>query len=68
MGSAKGHLIKSMETNPPSNPTPAEMQKPNSAGRYVTIVARVLMGLLFVVFGLNGFLHFIPEPKHAMPD
>lgn len=25
-------------------------------------IARVLLGLLFVVFGLNGFLHFIPQP------
>jgi len=24
------------------------------------IIARVLLGLMFVVFGLNGFLHFIP--------
>lgn len=30
-------------------------------------VARILMGLVFFVFGLNGFLHFIPEPKAAMP-
>ncbi|HEV8072728.1 MAG TPA: DoxX family protein [Opitutaceae bacterium] len=26
------------------------------------IIARVLLGLLFLVFGLNGFLHFIPMP------
>lgn len=25
-------------------------------------VARVLLGLLFFVFGLNGFLHFLPQP------
>ncbi len=25
-------------------------------------IARLLLGLLFVVFGLNGFLHFIPLP------
>jgi putative oxidoreductase len=25
--------------------------------------ARVLLGLLFLVFGLNGFLHFIPSPQ-----
>ena len=24
--------------------------------------ARILMGIAFVVFGLNGFLHFLPEP------
>ena len=26
------------------------------------IIARVLLGLIFVVFGLNAFLHFIPQP------
>ena len=28
----------------------------------VTTVARILLGLLFLVLGLNGFLHFIPAP------
>lgn len=28
--------------------------------KMVALVARVLLGLIFVVFGLNGFLHFIP--------
>jgi putative oxidoreductase len=26
-------------------------------------IARVLLGLIFLVFGLNGFLHFIPSPQ-----
>jgi putative oxidoreductase len=25
-------------------------------------ISRLLLGLIFVVFGLNGFLHFIPMP------
>jgi hypothetical protein len=25
-------------------------------------IARVVLGLVFFVFGLNGFLHFIPQP------
>src|SRR5580765_8070954 len=28
----------------------------------VTIIARSLLGLIFVVFGANMFLHFIPMP------
>ena|ERR1700760_968114 len=28
--------------------------------RIVALIARILLGLMFVVFGLNGFLHFIP--------
>ena len=33
--------------------------------RIVVIIARVLLGLIFFVFGLNGFLDFIP--KGPMP-
>jgi len=28
----------------------------------VSTVARILLGLTFTLFGLNGFLHFIPTP------
>lgn len=30
--------------------------------KIVVIIARVLLGLVFVVFGANIFLHFIPQP------
>jgi putative oxidoreductase len=30
--------------------------------KILTIIARVLLGLAFVVFGSNAFLHFIPMP------
>lgn len=30
--------------------------------KIATQIARILLGLLFLVFGLNGFLHFIPMP------
>jgi uncharacterized membrane protein YphA (DoxX/SURF4 family) len=30
--------------------------------KIATIIARTLLGLIFVVFGLNAFLHFIPLP------
>ncbi len=32
------------------------------AMKILTIIARVLLGLIFVVFGSNAFLHFIPMP------
>ncbi|HVU27763.1 MAG TPA: DoxX family membrane protein [Verrucomicrobiae bacterium] len=35
--------------------------------RYLIIAARIILGLIFFVFGLNGFFHFIPQPKDAMP-
>jgi putative oxidoreductase len=30
--------------------------------KIASLIARVLLGLIFLVFGLNGFLHFIPMP------
>jgi hypothetical protein len=30
--------------------------------KILTHVSRFLLGLIFLVFGLNGFLHFIPMP------
>jgi putative oxidoreductase len=30
--------------------------------KIITLIARVLLGLAFVFFGLNGFLQFLPMP------
>jgi putative oxidoreductase len=30
--------------------------------KIVTVIARVLLGLIFVIFGSNAFLHFLPMP------
>ena len=30
--------------------------------KIAALIARCLLGLMFTVFGLNGFLHFIPQP------
>jgi putative oxidoreductase len=30
--------------------------------KIASLIARLLLGLVFIVFGLNGFLHFIPMP------
>src|SRR2546423_14867653 len=30
--------------------------------KILTHISRFLLGLIFLVFGLNGFLHFIPMP------
>lgn len=44
-------------------PTPTK-----SRARHIPTMARILMGLLFTVTGLNGFLNFIPPPKEPMPE
>ncbi|MEP7111092.1 MAG: DoxX family membrane protein [Ferruginibacter sp.] len=34
--------------------------------RYATMIMRILLGFLYLVFGLDYFLHFIPyEPSHT---
>ena len=33
--------------------------------KIATLIARILLGLLFLVFGLNGSLHFIPMAPPA---
>jgi hypothetical protein len=30
--------------------------------KIASLIARLLLGFIFLVFGLNGFLHFIPMP------
>jgi uncharacterized membrane protein YphA (DoxX/SURF4 family) len=35
--------------------------------KIASTVARYLLGLIFTVLGLNGFLHFIPQPPPANP-
>jgi putative oxidoreductase len=35
--------------------------------KYAIIIARILLGLMFAVFGSNAFLHFIPMPPMQGP-
>ena len=35
--------------------------------KIASTIARYLLGLMFTVFGLNGFLHFIHQPPPASP-
>jgi putative oxidoreductase len=35
--------------------------------KIVSIIARYLLGLMFAVFGLNGFLNFIHQPPPTNP-
>jgi uncharacterized membrane protein YphA (DoxX/SURF4 family) len=52
----------------------AGMQNPTTTSprawvaRHAATVTRVVLGLIFFVFGLNGFLNFIPPPPEPMPE
>jgi hypothetical protein len=35
---------------------------PRAVVRHLPATARILLGVVFFVFGLNGFLHFLPQP------
>jgi hypothetical protein len=34
----------------------------SNLGEKLPTVARIILGAIFLVFGLNGFLHFLPQP------
>jgi hypothetical protein len=52
----------STTTGPVSPLETANPSSRRSRTRYLPAIARFLMGLPMVVFGLNGFLSFIPPP------
>jgi uncharacterized membrane protein YphA (DoxX/SURF4 family) len=49
-------------TEAPTTPTRTSLL------RHAPATARILLGLVFFVFGLNGFLNFIPPPSEPMPE
>ena len=58
-----------MTTQSMSTASPGEgSQTKSGVARYLPLIVRILMGLMFLVFGLNGFFHFIPDPKTPMPE
>jgi uncharacterized membrane protein YphA (DoxX/SURF4 family) len=51
-----------MDTN-----TETQTTQNKSFTRFFPPIARVLLGLAFLMFGLNGFLNFMPAPK-VLPE
>jgi uncharacterized membrane protein YphA (DoxX/SURF4 family) len=39
-----------------------------SWSRHIPTLVRILMGLMFLFFGLNGFFNFMPAPKEMPQD
>jgi len=40
-------------------------KKGDNPMKHIVNISRILLGLIFVVFGLNGFLHFAPTPQFS---
>ena len=57
-----------MNTDTTRRDTIAEDRRGNSFTRFLPAIARVLMGLPLLVFGLNGFLNFLPPPSTPLPE
>jgi hypothetical protein len=55
-------------TKPSLSASAPERVEPKRFARYVPPVARVLLGLPLVIFGLNAFSNFIPPPPDSLPD
>src|ERR1700730_84760 len=56
------YLINCIEINTIDAMEWLPIQKENPAMRTASAIARYLAGIIFLVFGLNGFLNFIPLP------
>jgi len=51
-----------------TTPSTASANPPQGFSRHLPTIARVILGLMFFIFGLNGFLNFIPQPpKESLP-
>lgn len=57
-----------MKTDTTHHAGEAEGRTTKSLTRHLPAVARILMGLPLLVFGLNGFLNFIPPPTTPLPE
>ena len=42
--------------------------KTSSWSRHLPAIARIVMGIVFLVPGFNGFLNFLPQPSTPMPE
>lgn len=57
-----------MNTTTPPHAGTADGQPKKSFTRFFPAIARFLLGLPLLVFGLNGLLHFFPEPQVVLPE
>ena len=57
-----------MNTETVSSLVDASQPSRRSFARFLPVIARVLLGLPLVIFGLNGFLNFITPPPEPLPE
>lgn len=57
-----------MKTATLTSSVPVAADRGNIFTRFLPATARILMGAPLVVFGLNGFMNFIPPPSTPLPE
>jgi uncharacterized membrane protein YphA (DoxX/SURF4 family) len=57
-----------MSTGTTSGDGPGEVRETRSFVRFLPAIARILLGVPLILFGLNGFLSFIPPPSTPLPE
>jgi hypothetical protein len=57
-----------MNTDAALPPRAAGNRGAKTFAQYLPSAARILLGLPLLVFGLNGFLNFIPPPSTPLPE
>lgn len=74
------HMSSSFVSSPDRVAAPPDFTAPASAStsgsrtartvfvRALPVISRLLLGLVFFVFGLNGFLDFVPRPATPPPE
>ena len=56
-----------MDATTTPKPGPGAPRAGDRIARRVATAGRLLLGLLFTVTGLNGFLNFLPQPRTPVP-
>ncbi len=68
MANSLSSSVAAQTSTSESTPGASTAPKGGAIGRYAPVVARILLGLVFFVFGLNGFFNFIPPPPDGVPE
>jgi hypothetical protein len=61
-------MEKIMQTDSTHHAGETEGRPTRPFKRHLRTIARILMGFPLVVFGLNAFLNFIPQPTTPLPE
>lgn len=68
IGHDNGERETPMNTDTTLGDPAGQARETRSFTRFLPAIARFLLGVPLIVFGLNGFLNFIPPPPAPLPE